>query len=149
MSDQKNNPALDALRRNVSGRVESGEAEAITEVPAMTTERAEELAREDFEQIRRAVDGNRSYDPHGTHLAAHGRSIVVDGSMLSPSWRALSGGEQVYGANTDPYASKGYSVQDAYTETLDRLTDDWSGPNGEYLFWDEGCLFVGIGEQED
>jgi hypothetical protein len=36
MSD-KSNPALDALRRNVTGRVESGEAESITEMTGEDT----------------------------------------------------------------------------------------------------------------
>lgn len=111
----------------------------------MSVERAEALAREDFELIQAAA---RNALMASMTLGESWGMILVDGSMYSPSWRALDGGAAVWESYDYP-ATNTTDVQDAYVETLDKLTDDWSGPNDEYLFWDEGCLFVGIGEQED
>lgn len=60
---------------------------------------------------------------------------VVDGSMYSPSWRALPGGEAVWEME-DPDAVE------AYQETLDKGTDE------RCLMWDEGCLWIEV-EAED
>lgn len=76
------------------------------------------LAREDAE--------------HLSGLAAqHPRTsvVLVDGSNLSPAWRALPGGAQVHEHGDDT----GDAAQ-AYNDELDRLTDDIG-------YWAEGCFW--------
>lgn len=63
------------------------------------------------------------------------RTCMVDGSALSPSWRALPHGPAVW--DTD-----NADVAEWFAESLDEKLDTWSGPRGEYLLWEEGCLFL-------
>lgn len=65
------------------------------------------------------------------------RRIMADGSAYSPSWRTLTNGERVWQAEGDELA-------DAYVDALDSELDNWSSPNGGYLHWEDGCLFLEI-----
>lgn len=62
-----------------------------------------------------------------------GRAVVIDGSMLSPSWRALPHGRVVYENDLDA---------EAYTESLDRTLDNWTSERGYTVGWEDGMLFV-------
>lgn len=67
---------------------------------------------------------------------------LVDGSAYSPSWRAMSGGAQVYAAANEAAGGIGFELCQAYEETLDAIVDDWSGRHEETLGWENGCLFL-------
>ncbi len=104
----------------------------------MTIAEAIECAKADFAGIRTgATFAMMGAMTEGDDWSA----VLVDGSMFGPSWRAMAGGATVWD-HLDGADDAGFDVSGAYTETLDRLTDDWSGQHGETLGWNEGCLFV-------
>jgi hypothetical protein len=79
------------------------------------------------------------------------RTILVDGSKYSPSWRAMPGGEKAW----ETYYNLPYrrhederDIWDGYQETLDNGldSDHWGG--GIYLYWEDGMLFAAY-ETED
>lgn len=105
----------------------------------MSPEDAARLARADAEAIIR--DANML----ALDLATDERRIVVDGSMYAPSTRALTGASRVWDEPEEGERSTPGDLWEIYVDMLDHLIDEWSAPNGAYLVWDEGCLFVGVG----
>lgn len=101
----------------------------------MDTNEAARLGHEDALAIIR--DANQlSLD-----LAPGERQIIADGSAYSPSWRVLTNGARVWDAT--PSSRTGYNdLLYAYEEGLDGAVEHWQAPNGAFLGWDEGCLFV-------
>lgn len=98
----------------------------------MTTDDAVRLAEADLSILYASVSATVQGG-----LAPGERSILCDGSAYSPSWRALSGGGQVWVLDVEGLYSE------AYTEALDAGTDDptrWGA--GLALYWEDGCLFV-------
>jgi hypothetical protein len=88
-------------------------------------ERACRAAERDFEEIALRAK------PLGI-LAPGERHLLVDGSMFSPSWRALSGGAEVFD-NELP--------AETYDGELDALCDSHEWPEDHHVYWDDGCLF--------
>ena len=83
---------------------------------------AERQAQLDFDQIK-ALIKTTSYN-YDTDQA-----VLVDGSAVSPSWRALSGGAAVYRrADLNP------GVTEMYDEALTEMLDDLP------VYWEEGLL---------
>lgn len=73
-----------------------------------------------------------------------GIACIVDGSMYSPSWRALPHGEIVYQHDyRDPGALEGDlpELSDRYTEALDSIVENWS-QDGCSMYWEDGCLWL-------
>lgn len=66
-------------------------------------------------------------------------TVLVHGDHLSPSWRALDGGEQVWDWSYD--SRIGPEICEAYTEVLDAAVDAYN-VNGESLMWADGCLWL-------
>lgn len=64
-----------------------------------------------------------------------GRTLLVDGTQYSPSWRALEGGSNVWSLGDDVSPESAADLQEVYSETLDRYTDEAGA------YWDEGCLW--------
>lgn len=65
-----------------------------------------------------------------------GRTVLVDGSQYSPSWRALDGGANVWELGTEaPSLETTLDLTEAYTETLDRYCDEAGA------YWEDGCLW--------
>lgn len=116
----------------------------------MSPEEAEQCALNDAQGI--IIDANSL----ALDLASGERRIIVSGSHIAPSWRALDGGSKVWGQamcyrhglGTEPDDDAMVALMEAYTDTLDRETDNWDAPNGACLYWDEGDLFVGIPEED-
>lgn len=109
----------------------------------MTVEQAIQLAKEDVARIRDAVE-----------FGCLPGECVVDGSMFSPSWRALDGGAEVWAAldyayspNTTginhPAIERAIDAEEAYLETLDAGTDELG------LYWEDGCLWVPAEDDDD
>lgn len=103
----------------------------------MTTDEAVKLAELDLSALYTAV----SFTVQGG-LERGARSILADGSMLSPSWRALQGGSLVWNAYEETDGGNSWSVDEAYVETLDNGTDDDRWGDDLYLYWEEGILWV-------
>lgn len=98
----------------------------------------EGLAAKDAAEVIAAADAAVK---DAADLELYGYSCLVSGSMLSPSWRALSGGSKVWGCepvdgDPDP------DLCERYVEALDEILDGWSGPDDETIGWNEGDLFV-------
>jgi hypothetical protein len=100
------------------------------------------LAKEDLSALYISVSALVQGQWDGTPF------VIVDGSMYSPSWRAMYGGEKVWEA-------RGHSMSytpdmwDGYQETLDNgLSEDHWG-DGIYLYWEEGMLFAQRKADED
>lgn len=97
---------------------------------------AEQAAREDGVRLAGAVQALRA-------RGFRGRTVLVDGTQYSPSWRALGGGgaawelssEAAEAATEGPGSSAGADVCEAYSEQLDRETDALGA------YWDDGCLW--------
>ncbi len=108
----------------------------------MTIDEAITSGEADFAEIISRLSVNGELD---VRVSSKATVCLVDGSMYSPSWRALPNGatvwDHLYGTDGD-VDDAAYDVSEAYVETLDRLTDDWSGPDGETLGWEDGCLFL-------
>jgi hypothetical protein len=85
----------------------------------MDIDTALQLAREDAEHLRTLRKGH----------PRRGQPLLVDGSMLSPAWRALPGGARVHDEGDDLG-----NAAEAYAEELDDLTDDIG-------YWADGCFW--------
>lgn len=113
----------------------------------MTVQEAERLARETVEIMRgRIVNAVRFCEAYeGTD-----RTCVLDGSMYSPSSRALPNGERVWRASvdsTDPTSMELWEAFEDITSELESVEvpdgrtdsdcpDDWT------VGWEDGCLFA-------
>jgi hypothetical protein len=86
---------------------------------------AEEYARQDVETLRSIVAG-----------MGPDERLVVDGSMYAPSWRTLDGGSRAWDLDDG-------DALDAYSETLDRGTDELG------LYWEEGCLWRSVDDDDE
>lgn len=103
----------------------------------------EGLAAKDAASVIAAADPTEHYGV-ACDLEQYGHSCLVSGSMLAPSWRALSGGAKVWERDDVGEASE------RYTEALDDVLDGWTGPDGETIGWEDGDLFVfRAGEEGD
>jgi hypothetical protein len=88
------------------------------------TDIAVEHARSDAQDIAQRLVGSMPGE------------CIVDGSMYSPSWRALDGGAAVWAIESE-------DVTDVYNDELDRRVDDLP------VMWEDGCLFVHPDESEE
>lgn len=102
----------------------------MTSIPSTGFEQAEELAEADAAFVLGLA---------GRTVLGDCCGIVVHGDHLSPSWRALDGGDTVWQRAYD--VSNGPELIEAYTEVLDRLVDGYD-TNGESLMWADGCLWL-------
>jgi hypothetical protein len=78
-----------------------------------------------------------------------GCTVLVDGSMFSPSWRALPNGPEVWDYADQHCSGISYDAFDAYTEGLDKTTLYIRTEIGHYVSWEEGCLYLFGPNHED
>lgn len=80
------------------------------------------------------------------------RLVVIDGSMLSPSHRAVDGAESIFQASYERP-----ELWEAFTEGLDSIVNAWSYEDGSSddappswcLFWDDGMLVAESSDHQD
>lgn len=103
----------------------------------MTTDEAYALGVEDGNYVR-----NVASDASAT-IGRDEATVIVDGSMMAPSWRVLGGGERVW-ETMDLATGEAYDPIDAYIDGLDRTIDSYGDSDRDFgcLSWDEGCLFL-------
>lgn len=68
-------------------------------------------------------------------LAEGERTLLCDGSMYSPSHRALPRGEYVYQLDD-------MDLWEAYTEGVDAGAERTVAPDDVAVYWEDGCLFA-------
>lgn len=106
----------------------------------LTIDRAEQMGREDgsvvCQRAREAIAFASAYEPRS-------RVLVVDGSMFSPSTRALPRASVVWeteGFETwEAYQDAAQAVLDEFTEPDD---SDSEAPGDWVLVWEDGMLLA-------
>lgn len=73
-----------------------------------------------------------------THIGRKDVTIIVDGSSMSPSWRVLPHGEEVYDSWGD---SPDDNLYEGYNEGLDHTIGEYH-MEGEYIMWHNGSLYL-------
>lgn len=105
----------------------------------MTVKQAEQLAEQTLTIMRsRAVDAVRYAEAYGHE----GRTCVVDGSMYSPSTRALPNASRAWEAGDDAWTAFDEIVGDGVEQITVPEDTDSDAPDDWSLSWDEGCLFA-------
>lgn len=101
-----------------------------------TISHAETLAKRDATLTNEQIANLKRHDPEAERY--NGRFLLCDGSQYSPSWRALTGGSELWQITSDMSGQGELSLDmaEAYEEMLDKLM----GEIGAY--WEEGCLFL-------
>lgn len=112
----------------------------------MTPSEAAQLAIADIEWIatviRNGIGGTFASIP------SDDAAVLVDGTQVSPSWRALNGGAIVWDAEADDDTAE-MGPYDAYVATLDAGLDGLD-VHGWTVTWEDGCLWaVGPGAPSD
>lgn len=99
----------------------------------------EQLAAETIEILRsRCIDAVRFAEAYGHE----GRTIVADGSMLSPSDRALPNGERAYQSEPPTSFETWRDLVDAFLADF-TVPEDTDGEPDDWTFgWEDGCLFA-------
>lgn len=113
--------------------------------PLIPWDRAALLAVEDGMTLVRQLDAMGLWmadDGSRPALAVpHDRCLVLDGSQLSPSWRALPGGAEVHDA--EHWSHGRPRAIEAYDQQLDVMTDLLG------LSWEDGCLWLDAPADDD